>query len=615
MENDMINVMFHERSNMAILSIKQIKPAYRRNIAVDVGKKLLQLAALLKKEQIVGLQIKRGEDGKNQACIFSSKDAEVNAEDFGWMFLDCADIGPFCEVSSVIRHGATDKIYELCQTSDISGKQLEGCENETSNSSCFVSWNYFRQLFNEIEKADVAVQFSAGVSQKGIPAGAITFSMAGEMSLRLRTLISLAFPNTKVRRVTETVENPAETGITMNLLLESVKNALEVLMDERYDEEIAKKTQDNTTGRSLEINCNSESRTEETGFPSIDDLDLSVRSYNCLRRAGISTIEELRRLSDEDYYHIRNLSRKCIEEIKQKLYEFETLTEDPSMNVCNYANMLNELIGLNEVKKQVGKIAAFVTMRQDMRKLGMPLLSTSLNMEFVGNPGTAKTTVARILAGIFHETGLLGSEELVEVGRAELVSEYVGQTAGKVKAVFQRAKGKLLFIDEAYSLVEDRDGSFGDEAINTIVQEMENNRNDTVVIFAGYPDKMKEFFSGNPGLRSRVPFCIHFPDYTVEEMVQIVELEATKRGFSLGENAREAASDICKKALRYPDAGNGRFCRNLVENAILEYAFRTYGPDSEENVEKNFMLQEKDFVLPENMQELKNCVPIGFRVA
>ncbi len=601
MEKDMINSMFNETSNMAILSIKPMDNTYsRRDTAVDVGEKFQKLSTLLKKEQFVCLQIEGKEDGNSQAFVFSSKDAGVNEEDFGWMFRDCADVGPFFEVPFVIRQDAAYKVYELYRTSD---------------SKASVSWDYFRQLFHEIKKTNAAVQFSAGVSQKGTPAGAITFSIPGEMSLRLRTLIALTFPNTEIRCVTETAENYVQSGIATGWLLESVEAALELLMNERDDEETAKKTQDSTNKRPHETECNLESRTEENGFTPIDELELSMHSYYCLRRAGINTIEELRRLSDEDYLHIRKLNSKGIEEIKQKLYEFETLTGASSLNACNYTDMLNELIGLKEVKEQVQKITAFVKMRQDMKKHGMPQPPTSLNMEFVGNPGTAKTTVARILAGIFYETGLLGSNELVEVGRADLVSDYVGQTAGKVKAVFRRAKGKLLFIDEAYSLVEDRDGSFGDEAINTIVQEMENNRNDTVVIFAGYPDTMKEFFSKNPGLRSRVPFRIHFPDYTAEEMMQIVELEATKRGFSFGENEREVASDICKKALRYPDAGNGRFCRNLVENAILEYALRTYGPDSEENVEKNFMLQEKDFVLPENIQELKNCVPIGFRVA
>ena len=156
-----------------------------------------------------------------------------------------------------------------------------------------------------------------------------------------------------------------------------------------------------------------------------------------------------------------------------------------------------------------------------------------LNMEFIGNPGTAKTTVARITAGILHEIGLLPTSELVEVGRADLVAKYTGQTADKVKEVFQKAKGKLLFIDEAYALTDCWENSYGDEAISTIVQEMENNREDTVVIFAGYPDKMNEFFSRNPGLRSRVPFTIRFSDYSAEEMAQIVEAEAKKRGFSL----------------------------------------------------------------------------------
>lgn len=616
MANDMINLMFNEKSNMAVLSVKPMNDTLgRRNIAADAGERFLQSATLLKKEQFVCLQIKRGEDGKSQAYVFSSEDTEVNAEDFGWMFQDCADIGSFSAVSSVIRHGTPDKIYELRRTTENSGKQHGSCGNKTSNNGDSVSWSYFRQLLNEMEKNDAAVQISAGVTQEGMAAGAIAFSLPGEMTLRMRTIISLTFPNTKVSRISESAENSADNGITMNFLLRSVTGALEALMDECYDEEIAKKEQDDSDVSSLEIDCNSENCMEAAGFTPIEELKLSVRSYNCLKRVGINSVEELMCLSDEDYRHIRNLGRRSTDEIKLKLFEFETLTAAPPMIACSYTDMLNELIGLKEVKEQVQKITAFVKMRQDMKKLGMPEAPAALNMEFVGNPGTAKTTVARILAGVFYEAGLLSSNELVEVGRADLVSEYVGQTAGKVQSVFRRAKGKLLFIDEAYSLVEDRKGSFGDEAINTIVQEMENKRNDMVVIFAGYPDKMKEFFSKNPGLRSRVPFHIHFSDYTAEEMVQIVELEAMKRGFSLGANVREVASDICKKALRYHNAGNGRFCRNLVENAILGYALRTYGADGEENTDKDFMLQEEDFVLPENMQEMKDSMPIGFRVS
>ena len=270
--------------------------------------------------------------------------------------------------------------------------------------------------------------------------------------------------------------------------------------------------------------------------------------------------------------------------------------------------MLNELIGLENVKKQVGKITALAKMKRDMDAMNKASLPIVMNMEFVGNPGTAKTTVARIIAGLLYETGLLQTNEIVEVGRADLIARYEGQTADKVKSVFQKAHGKLLFIDEAYSLVENCRGEFGDEAINTIVQEMENRRENTVVIFAGYPDEMKEFFSRNPGLRSRVPFTVCFNDYTADEMVSIAELEAQKRGFSVSRGAKEKIASLCGKA---SDSGNGRFCRNLVEGAILNYAFRAYGTYAE-TPEKSFELTDEDFIIQNESEVAGKALPIGF---
>lgn len=362
----------------------------------------------------------------------------------------------------------------------------------------------------------------------------------------------------------------------------------------------------------------------------IEELGLSVRAYNCLMRAGISTIGKLLELSYEKTINIRNLGKKNFNEINEKILKIsdEIKKSRDSKAACQeeqkcqeirpkYLDKLNELIGLEEVKDQVKKINAFVKMKRDMPENSyVPMV---LNMEFVGNPGTAKTTVARIMAGLLCEAGILKSNEIVEVGRSGLVAKYVGQTAVQVKSVFDRAEGKLLFIDEAYSLVESTEGDFGDEAINTIVQEMENRRDKTVVVFAGYPDKMEAFFDRNPGLRSRVPFKIWFKDYSAEELYRISEIEASRRGFTISSEATERLIGIYKDAAQYPNLGNGRYCRNMIESAILNFAMRKYGEDAkgrQENTEHHktdFILEAEDFNSALDDEQTKISAPIGFR--
>ena len=575
--------------NIAVLSVKHCDTYYDSfENAADASERFVRSASLLPAGVCLGLQI----DADRQVFAFSGPGAEVAPEDFHWMFEPCAsaEAAPRDSLEDVRAKGR--KVYALQRTS--------------SNFESSGDRRYCGELLDALGEAGAILRMTLDT------AGRVLISLPGEMTLRMRTLLALAFADTSAVEITE---SDCVEACPAGYLAEIMTGLLGALMPEQPEQEM-EGLEDDPEEPFLD-DAEMEDSEEESSAAEIKDgtplceLDLSVRSYNCLKRAGIDTVGDLRKLSADDLCRIRNLGRKSTEEITRKLAELGSPLAPAQLPVANYAGMLEELIGLEAVKEQVRKITALAKLKQDMAALGRGAAPVVLNMEFVGNPGTAKTTVARILAGVFHQIGLLESGDLVEVGRADLVGRYVGHTADQVKNVFRRAKGKLLLIDEAYSLVENSAGQFGDEAINTIVQEMENHREDTIVIFAGYPDKMDALFAKNPGLRSRVPFQIRFADYSAREMVQIADLEAKRRGFAVCPQARETVAAICGQAALNPELGNGRFCRNLVESAILSYASRVYGGD-DTPAEQDFTLTTEDFTAPEVLRETKPAARIGF---
>ncbi len=240
----------------------------------------------------------------------------------------------------------------------------------------------------------------------------------------------------------------------------------------------------------------------------------------------------------------------------------------------NAYNELQEMIGITEAKTVIQKALNYYKMQKLYEEKGFKRDRPAMHMVFTGNPGTAKTTAARLFARIMKDNGLLSKGQLIEVGRGDLVGKYVGWTAQTVQAKFKAAIGGVLFIDEAYSLVDEHSGSFGDEAINTIVQEMENHREDVVVIFAGYPDKMEGFLQKNPGLRSRIAFHVPFADYTSDELCEIASLIGRGKGVALDDEAMSKLRTIFDTASKQSDFGNGRYVRNVLEQAKMNQASR-----------------------------------------
>ncbi|PAU96717.1 CbbX protein [Paracoccus salipaludis] len=239
-----------------------------------------------------------------------------------------------------------------------------------------------------------------------------------------------------------------------------------------------------------------------------------------------------------------------------------------------------ELIGLAPVKQRIRETAALLLVDRARARLGLSRETPTLHMSFTGNPGTGKTTVAQKMAGLLHRLGYVRKGHLVSVTRDDLVGQYIGHTAPKTKEVLKKAMGGVLFIDEAYYLYKpDNERDYGQEAIEILLQVMENNRDDLVVIMAGYADRMDRFFSANPGFRSRIAHHIDFPDYTDGELGRIAGSMLDAQGYRLDDEAGAAMAEYIALRREQPHFANARSIRNALDRARLRQANRLFSRD------------------------------------
>ncbi|GAA0444900.1 stage V sporulation protein K [Lentibacillus halophilus] len=236
----------------------------------------------------------------------------------------------------------------------------------------------------------------------------------------------------------------------------------------------------------------------------------------------------------------------------------------------------SSFIGMNELKETIKEVYATIVVNRKRNEMGLPGSNQVLHMLFKGNPGTGKTTVARKLAEMYHSMNLLSKGHFIEAERADLVGEYIGQTAQKTRSVIQKAMGGILFVDEAYSLARGGEKDFGKEAIDTLVKHMEDRHNDFVLILAGYPNEMDRFLTLNPGLKSRFPFILDFDDYDIDQLMNIAKQMVQEREYELTREAEWKLRTHLYKKKRETSVNfsNARYIRNVIEQSIRYHAVR-----------------------------------------
>ncbi len=268
-------------------------------------------------------------------------------------------------------------------------------------------------------------------------------------------------------------------------------------------------------------------------------------------------------------------------------------------NVAEVLDKLDaELVGLKPVKTRIREIAALLIIAKARASIGLQANSPSLHMSFTGNPGTGKTTVAMRMAEILHRLGYVRTGHLIAVTRDDLVGQYIGHTAPKTKEVLKKAMGGVLFIDEAYYLYRpENERDYGQEAIEILLQVMENQRDDLVVILAGYKDRMDTFFRSNPGMSSRIAHHVDFPDYQPDELMSISQLMLQTSQYQFSDAAKTAFVDYIEKRMKQPHFANARSVRNALDRIQLRQANRLFARMNEPLSQADLMTIEADDVL------------------
>ena len=343
-------------------------------------------------------------------------------------------------------------------------------------------------------------------------------------------------------------------------------------------------------------------------FPNYDEAELKKIGLQMLNKKGVQlSNEDFERLIEDnkvlkDAKEVRIFVQELVEFAVQNDYDpsdknelsldgFIPQNESSVEDEENAEKKLSELIGLEEVKIVLNQQLAYNRVSALRQAHGYSNEILNRHLVFSGNPGTGKTVVARLFSEILYNNKIIQENKLVEVGRTDLVGEYVGQTAPKVRKAFDDARGGVLFIDEAYSLIPSSERDFGHEAISALIQEMENRRDEVLVIFAGYEELMAQFIETNPGLSSRISREIKFLDYTIEQLIAILELIINKRHYQLTDDCKTLLHQHFSEVVNCRNFGNARYVRKLVDEIVFSQAQRVIEGDKNQLEDDTFLNQ------------------------